>query len=160
MKDCQELDGKLYLIKKAVEEGKKFDVEVKPHRNKRSTDANAYCWNLCEEIAKKIDGTKNEVYRQAIQHVGVYEIIPIRHDAVGRYVEAWRKNGIGWIAEKDRDSKFAGYVNVFTYYGSSAYDTKEMSRLIDYIVEEAKRLGIETKTPEQLAELVNLWGGK
>lgn len=43
------------------------------------------------------------------------------------------------------------------WYGSSSYDTKEMSRLIDYIADEAKGLGIETMTPDELAQLKAAW---
>ena len=36
-------------------------------------------------------------------------------------------------------------------------DTKEMSRLIDGVVSEAKALKIETMTFEQIAEMKSLW---
>ena len=40
------------------------------------------------------------------------------------------------------DSKFPGYKKVFAYYGSSKYDTKEMSRLIDNLMQDAEALGL------------------
>ena len=49
------------------------------------------------------------------------------------------------------DMGLDGWVTVMAYWGSSAYSTAEMSRLLDDVVEEAKGLGIETATPEQLA---------
>jgi nitrogen regulatory protein PII-like uncharacterized protein len=49
----------------------------------------------------------------------------------------------------------------FTHYkcfkGSSEYDTREMSILIDGIVSEAKALGIETLSKEELENLKNSW---
>jgi hypothetical protein len=44
--------------------------------------------------------------------------------------------------------------------GSSQYDTRAMSILIDGIVSEAKELGIETMTPAELTELKSRWGCK
>jgi hypothetical protein len=43
------------------------------------------------------------------------------------------------------------------YYGSSSYNTKQMSRLINNIVQECQILGIETKTPDEIANMLNLW---
>lgn len=37
-------------------------------------------------------------------------------------------------------------------------DAKEMARLIDGTVQEAKQLGIETATPDELARMKALWG--
>ena len=50
-------------------------------------------------------------------------------------------------------------VIVRAYYGSSQYNTKQMSRLIDMVVEGAKELGIETLTPEELARIKEEWHG-
>lgn len=47
--------------------------------------------------------------------------------------------------------------DVVAYYGSSTYDTDEMARLIDEIVNEAKELGIETMPPEELDCLIKSW---
>jgi hypothetical protein len=41
--------------------------------------------------------------------------------------------------------------------GSHTYNTAEMSRLIDAAVEEAKELGVETMTPEQLEKMKAAW---
>ena len=53
--------------------------------------------------------------------------------------------------------KLKGYTKIVAYYGTSTYDTKEMSRFLDEIVSEAKELGIQVETPEQIAEMKSLW---
>ena len=55
-------------------------------------------------------------------------------------------------------SKLKGCVNVTVWYGSSVYDTEQMSRLIDAVVEDCKAVGIETMTPEELDALMIRWG--
>jgi hypothetical protein len=55
-------------------------------------------------------------------------------------------------------SKLEGCTNVILYYGSSTYDTAQMSRLINIIVEECRQLGIETKSKEEVESLLRQWG--
>ena len=97
-----------------------------------------------------------EVYKKAIYEVGVREIVPIKNEAVKRYIEVWQDNGLGWICETV-PSKLNGYTNVIAWYGSSVYDSKEMSRLVDNIVEECKLQNIETMTPNELKSLKESW---
>ena len=49
-------------------------------KEKRSKDANAKMWAICEEIARAVTMTKEEVYRQNIREVGVYTPLPIKND--------------------------------------------------------------------------------
>ena len=121
-----------------------------PKRRKRSLDANAYLWALCDQIAKAVRSTKEEVYRAAVKRVGVVDVIPRRENAAAEWCRRWRSRGIGWVAET-ADMGLDGWVTVMAYWGSSAYSTAELSRLLDDVGEEAKGLGRETATPEQLA---------
>lgn len=155
--------------RQAVQELKELgDVDlsltIAKYRGKRSLDANAYFWVLAQEVAEKLtmSGTKPvtavDVYKQYIKDVGAYEIFPTRKEAADRFAAIWRGNGLGWIVEDLGDSKIAGYKNLKLYYGSSVYDSKQMSRLIDMVKADCDELGIETKTPEELEELKSLWG--
>ena len=137
---------------------KELKVQISVWRQDRSLNANNYCWKLLDEIAQRMHSTKEEVYQEIISKVGVFEILPIRNEAVDNFVEKWQSRGLGWVCNIMRDSKIPNYTNVIAYYGSSVYNTKEMSRLIDEVVQEAQGLGIQTKTPQELAELKNLWG--
>lgn len=126
--------------------------------NKRSVDANSYCWILCDKIAEKINSTKEEVYQKAIKQVGVFKTLLLQNEAVEDFIRLWNKNGLGDYAEVLHESKKnEGCSVVIAHFGSSKYDTKEMARLIDYIVSEAKELGIQTETPEEIERLKGLW---
>lgn len=131
--------------------------KIDHYRKKRSLDANSYCFVLCQKIAEKIGNTKEFVYKQAIRHVGQFEIVPIRDDAVERWIEAWESKGLGWQSEIMRDSKLDGYITTINYYGSSVYDTREMSLLLDEVVTQAKELGINTMTPNEIRQLKEQW---
>lgn len=146
------------LLMLTLDDKKTYDLEIKQHRKKRSLDANAYCWVLIGKLSDKLHIPSDEVYREIIHKVGSYTVVPIRTDAVEKYIEVWQSNGIGWIVDNLGDSKLPGYTNLKCYYGSSAYDTVEMSHLIDEVVYECKEQEIETATPAELALLKEEWG--
>jgi hypothetical protein len=145
-------------LQAVVERGKQLSVEVKQYRQKRSLDANSYLWVLCQKIAEVIRSTKELVYQKTIREVGQFEILPIREDAVETFIDRWSSKGLGWFAEVLDDSKLPGYKKIIAYYGSSVYDTREMSILIDEIVSQAKELNIETLPPDEVESLKALWG--
>ena len=133
------------------------DVTVKKHREKRSLDANAYAWVLMDKLAEATGTPTSEVYRQAVKDVGGNtETVCVREKAVQKLCGGWNKNGIGWQTEV-MDSKIDGCKNVVLYYGSSTFDTNQMSRLIDNIVQDCKAVGIEPLTPQQLDALKEDW---
>ena len=134
-----------------------IDITVKKFRRKRSLDANAYAWVLIDKLAAKLKLTKPEIYREAISEIGgVSETICVKSEAAERIVSGWEHNGLGWFAETF-ESKLPGCTNVTLYYGSSVYDTKQMSDLIDALVTECKEQGIETMTPDELKQLEASW---
>ena len=133
------------------------NVEIKKAANKRSKDANAFCWVLVDKIAEKMRIAKSDVYRSAIREIGgVSETVCVRDKAVDRLRSGWEKNGIGWQTET-MPSKLPGCTNVVLYYGSSTYDTAQMSRLIDLLIQEAEQLGIPT-LKDEATELLGKWG--
>lgn len=144
-------------IKDILKNGKKVEVEVKQVYTKRSLDSNAYLWVLCDKIAEQIQCSKEEVYQDFIKHYGCFEIFPVKDEAVESAVRRWNMMGLGWCCETLGKSKLPNYTNVIFYYGSSTYDSKEMSRLLEQVVAEAKRLGIQTLTPQEIEMLNKSW---
>ncbi len=140
-----------------IESDKGVKVDLSKWREKRSLNANAYCWVLLDAIAKKQRTTKEEVYKLIIRDVGSFNVLSMKEDAIETFVKRWQLKGLGWVCEILGDSDKEGYKDVCVYYGSSTYDNEEMSRLIDEVVETAKSLGIQTETPDKIAELKSLW---
>lgn len=133
------------------------EYEILPMRKRRSRDANNYCWMLCSEIADAIGSTKEDVYRHAIREGNEYTPLPIRADAVEAFRRIWSAKGIGWFAEVVDESKLPGYKLVFAYHGSSTYDTKQMSRLIERLVQDAQALGLDTLSERERTLLLDAW---
>ena len=98
-----------------------------------------------------------EIYRHYVRDVGGNsEVVCVKNSAVERLKEGWGKNGLGWVTDT-LPSKIEGCTCVVLYYGSSTYDTAQMSRLIELIIQDCKALDIETATPEELSLLKERW---
>lgn len=136
---------------------KPYDVTIKEHRKKRSKDANAMAWELIGKLAEVMRITPSEVYINAIQNIGGnYEVIPVKEEAAQKFTEVWQRQGIGWPCVDMGKSRIPGYRNLRAYYGSSTYDTQQMSMLIENLIQDCKALGIETLAPDKLALLEGL----
>lgn len=128
--------------------GAKLAVEIKEYRKKRSLDANAYMWEICEEIARAVGhACREDIYRKAIREVGFYETIYVSPIAVSKFVENWNAKGIGWQAVPE-DYRYQGLVPVTAYFGTSSYNSDEMARVIEWLRMEAEGLGLDVDTPE------------
>ena len=137
-----------------------IDITAKKHIKKRSLDANAYFWVLCDSLSQKMNITKTEIYKGYIKEIGgVSEIVCVQNRAVDKLRDSWSHNGIGWQTET-LPSKIDGCTNVVLYYGSSTYDTEQMSRLIDMVIADCNAQGIPTITEEQCGEMMRRWGAK
>lgn len=137
--------------------GGKLAIKISEFKKKRSLDANAYCFAMIDKLAEKLNLPKEEVYRNAIRKIGgVSDVVCIKNEAVETLCKNWSDHGLGWQTETF-PSKIDGCTNVILYYGSSTYDARQMSSLITNIVEDCQALGIETKSPAELASLLGSW---
>lgn len=138
----------------AIASCEKLSITAKKFRQKRSLDANGYCWALMTKIADAINSSKDEVYEEMLQKYGY-----LYQDEDG-YIPVTVKSGVDmskiqghWKFFKS-NGKFDSYLMI---KGSSEYDSAEMAKFIDRIVEEAKDLGIETATPAELERMKEQW---
>lgn len=140
--------------------GLELDIELDKHREKRTLNANAYCWVLCDKIAKKLTVpdaviTKEDVYKDAILNIGTFQPMIVEEKAYDNLKRIWEKQGLGFlIQEVSRKDKC---IRINCYYGSSTYNTKEMSLLIELLVQQAKEQGIEIKTQAEIDSLLRSW---
>lgn len=157
-------NGWLNLKTESISEAIRFcaefvdgDYAITKKRKKRSLDSNAYAWVLIDKLAAALNLPKAEVYRMEIKEIsGVSETVCVPNAAVKRFCETWEKNGLGWQTDVF-PSKLKNCMNVVLYYGSSTYDTAQMNKLIDNIIEDCKALGIETLPPERLEFMKEEW---
>ena len=117
-----------------LDKDKEYVIEIKKKSKSRSMNANA---------------------------CGHFTYVPVREDAVERYITIWQAHGIGWIAEDAGECKsIKGYHNIMCYHGSSVYTVAEMQRLIDCLVDECNQLGIKLDDSDYIQSLVKEWGNE
>lgn len=148
---------KIEKLKEVTEKGKLLAVDIKQYRQKRSLNANSYCWILADKIAEKLETTKEKVYREIIKDVGQFEVISIQNNAVENFKKVWESNGLGWQVELLSEDIRQGFTDLIAYYGSSVYDTKAMSILLEELIVQANELGIDTMTPDEKEKLLQMW---
>lgn len=145
--------SQLIEIAKGLKDNIEYTIEIKEYRKKRSKNQNDYCWELCTQIAQvlqmsnvRIDGrmvTKEDIYKDFIKRAGVCEYIAIPEKSVKDFSTRWSSNGVGWFCEVMDYCKVDGAKKVCCYYGSSTYNTEEMTRLLNAIIADCEMYGIE-----------------
>ena len=139
---------------KNIQNCEKLKIEAKQYQKKRSVDANAYCWVLLQKLAEACNTDKWTMYLQCLQRYSrAFTHIIVKEAAVEKMKELYRTCiDLGEV-------KVNGHTGhqLQVYYGSSTFDTKEMSVFIDGIVTECKELGIETMTPAELERMKSMW---
>ena len=149
-----------------LDAGKEYVITVEPvsKHKKRSLNANAYCWVLCQAIAERLsrDGqyiSKEEIYREGIQDSQQMQHLLIQSKAAPSFRRSWERNGIGFqVVEIGPSKDQVGYEWIGLYAGSSTYSVAEMSRLLDFLVDEARQVGAETEPPDYVQALLDDWG--
>jgi hypothetical protein len=137
----------------------RLSIKIDKSRNRRSLDANGMMWSICRQIGEALHIPDREVYRKAIKEVGVYHTVPIPDERVEALRRHWEGQGIGWIMEIEDKSKLPGFQRVRLYFGSSTYNTKEMSALLDFLIDDAAQCEIRLRaTPAEIEEAKRRWG--
>ena len=144
MCDPQELEGKDLRLKAVI------------WRNKRSLDANGLLWVCLDKIASALNTDKWDVYLLMLKRYGKFTYILVKPNAVEYTKTIWRESEV--IGEVDVNGTKS--VQMLCYFGSSTYDSKEFSRLLDGVISEMKDMGLETPAQEEMDRMLAEWGKK
>lgn len=132
----------------------KLSIDVKKYRNKRSLDANAYAWVLMQKIAEAINSDRWSVYIEMLQKYSrEFTFVICKENAIDKLKELYRT--CIDLGEVNVNGMEGHQMQVF--FGSSTFDSKAMSVLIDGIVSECKELGIETMPPDEIERMLSQW---
>lgn len=136
-----------------LSEADKLTIKATKYRKHRSLDANAYFWALCGRIAEALSSDKWTVYTELLSRYGQYTHVVCRPEVVDKVKQEWRATEeLGPVTVNGQQG-----IQLRCYIGSSNYNTREMSILIDGTISEAKELGIETLPPEEVERLKHEW---
>lgn len=138
--------------------GKDLRLKTSLWREKRSLDANRYFWKLVTLLADATNTSNTFVHNLMIAQYGQIDE-DMRKISLDDSID-WRE--VVWLhLRPTTEIHITEDGEVMRYYivmrGSHTYDTKEMSRLIDGVVDECKHVGVETLPPDEIKRLVESW---
>ena len=115
----------------------KLQVKATKYREQRSLDANALLWSCLGQIADSMPGTdKWDVYLLMLKRYGKYTYICVKPNMVEAVKAQWRECEV--IGEIQINGEPA--IQMLCYFGSSTYDTKEFSVLLEGVISEMKEM--------------------
>lgn len=153
--------NKLQVIEMVVNEPIDKLWDLKEHRAKRSLNQNSYYWALLAKVAEKSSISRNRCHNEMLASYGqdeyvddrlVYVTIPDNEKAEREAMEAETYHLRPTSSVMDGNDGMIYRVWVMLR-GSHTYNTAEMRRLLEGIIDEAKQLGIETLPEEELEML-------
>lgn len=131
------------------------------YKESRSLNANAYFHVLVDKIAEKMQLGADEIKVKMVLEYGTMatecgEPVIVALPKSANISEYWTY--AKWIADfiAKNGKPYSQYV---FYKHTHTLDKSEMARLINGVVYEAQELGIETRTPDELASLIENWEG-
>lgn len=136
---------------------KKLRISAKQYREKRSLDSNGYAWHLMQRIAEQCHTTKDEIYIRCLQRYSRSFTHMIVHPEIIPKLEEQYRVVID-LGDVLVNGKLGRQVQV--YFGSSTFDTKEMSVFLDGIISECKDLGISTLPQSDIDRLNAEWDSR
>lgn len=154
----------LFLMKQP--EDKKL-WNVTEYKEKRSRSQNSYYWELAGKVASKtvrFGASVSEIHNRNLRALGLCEYI--NGELVCVYIpdtdeaEKAALNAESYHIKPTSQTRIGKDGQVFRCYvmlrGSHTFSVYEMSALVDLMVQEAKAVGVETLTPQELEHLRQL----
>lgn len=132
---------------------KDLSIDMKQFRKSRSLNANALLWACLGQMAEVLNANKWELYLQSLKNYGQYSMIEIDPDAFEKFKSIYREcEDVGGHVVNGKEMR-----QVLCYYGSSTYNTKEFSVLLNGVIDDMKHAGIPTPTSEEMKRALEAW---
>ena len=124
-----------------------LDIKIDKHHEKRSLDANAYLWSCFRDIAIELKTDKWSVYLQMLKRYGKFTYIVVKQSAVEAMRKQWRE------CEVVGDIEIGGEkaVQMLCYFGSSTYNSKEFSDLLNGVISEMEEMELTPPPTREIA---------
>ena len=135
--------------------------DLREHREKRSLTQNSYYWKLLSLTADKLKMSKPELHNRMLRKYGQRQYIggllvriPIpdteEAEEAALAAETFHITPTSDVKTGKDGRQYRTYLML---RGSSEYDTREMSVLLDGMINEAQQQDIETLTPMELERM-------
>lgn len=141
------------IISFLIDQDKDKLFDITEHKQKRSLNANAMLWHCLGEIANALNTDKWEVYLQMLKRYGKYTYICVKPSVVESVKKQWRECEV--LGDIEINGQKA--IQMLCYFGSSTYDSKEFSVLLNGVISEMEEMGLATPESEELERIMEQW---
>jgi hypothetical protein len=126
------------------------EVTIKKYSDDRTLKANRYLWALLNEMGNVLRESKEDIYLDMLKSYGQGGAVSVdqRFDSNFRRTYKYHE----FLGESELNGKTFKHYRFWV--GSSDYNKEEFSILLDGVVSEAKNLGIETKSKEEIDSIL------
>lgn len=153
----------LYDKIRAYEDDKPKVMTIDYYKEKRSLTANSYMFALIGKIAKKMNLSVGDCYVKFIKDYGVsisggymtkeaFDVFEPTYSKVSTKLE---HNSSMCTVIREFTKGETEWIEYIAFIGSSEYDKKQFSHLVNGVVQEAADLGIQTMTPQEIQSLID-----
>lgn len=142
---------KKQIINWILEQPDDKKLEIKLYHPKRGLKANAYYWELINQLADVLRMSKEELHLFLLKQYGQSQIVSVLADIdVTPYFKYYSEAGKSVLNGKT-------FKHYKVYKGSSEMDSREMSVLINGLVDECRNQGIETRPEAEIKSMLEAW---
>ena len=146
----------------------KIKLKVTEYKAKRSLDANAYYWLLIGKLSKALNISTSYCHNVMLRRYGVLETVDDTHvyllfpdtDEAQKEVDEAETYHVKPTSNVRTGNDGKMYRTYMLLKGSHDYNTAEMATLISGLRDECTNVGIPVETPDEIANLLSLMGGK
>lgn len=138
-----------------IKDCEKLSIKAEKYRERRSYNANKLMWDCLDKIAKSMSPPEDKwtLYLSKLKAYGKYTYICVKPNAVEKMKLLWRETEV--VGEIDINGEKA--VQMLCYFGSSTFDTKEFSILLDGIIADMQNMGLQTPTTKEMQRALEQW---
>ena len=142
------------LMKGAQNNKKQLEIKVDYYKKSRTLDQNALLWALLTEFALFQNGgrrgskTEEELYFELLSKHGVAVFVLVAPEALDALKQAYKQVSI--IDKFKKDNKL--YYQCKCILGSSNYTTSQMTDLIEGLLDDMAKAGVDSSNMRSLEE--------
>lgn len=154
--------NRLKLIRILAEQADNEQLyDLKEHRMHRSLTQNSYYWVLIGKLAGKLNISNAELHNRMLRDFGQYDrindcLVTVPLPDTDETEETVLQSETYHLAPTSQVMMGAKGIMYRTYVmlkGSRDYNTEEMTRLLDGLINECHEQGIETLPPDEIAHM-------
>ena len=131
--------------------GSEVEVTIKKYSDPRTLRANAYLWALITQIGNRMRLGKDEVYLEMLKSYGQGGSLSVELNYAPQFERSYKYHEV--LGESELNGKTFRHFRFWV--GSHEYNRDEFRVLLDGVIQEARNLGIEVRTPEEINSLLS-----